>query len=100
MVVKAKNDVNAKVGDQVILASKDGLILKYSLYMYIIPLFFFVFGIVSGIIVLGENNVTNYELLSLLIGLLFLLVSLFLLRFLDKRIFNKDNEAIKIIKIV
>ncbi|WP_099203289.1 SoxR reducing system RseC family protein [Miniphocaeibacter massiliensis] len=100
IIVKVNNDVDAKIGDEVILATQNGLIFKYSLYMYIIPLFFFVFGIVSGIILLSENNVTNYEILSFFIGLVFLLASLLLLKFLDKKFFNKNNDVIKIIKII
>lgn len=100
MIVKIENELNAKKGDRVLLSIKNGTIFKYSIIMYFIPLIFFVFGIISGIIIFSGNNVSSQEIKSLGLGIVFLLISLFILKILDNKYFNKNSEVIKAIKII
>ncbi len=100
ITVKLLNELDAKVGDRILLQIENGIVIRYSLIMYFIPLIFFVFGLVSGIMILSENNVSNYELKSFGIGIISLLTSFLILKILDKKIFNKRNDVIKAIRIL
>lgn len=48
VVVNANNVIGAKAGDQVILEMRTDHVMKAAFYGYIIPLLFFVIGIVAG----------------------------------------------------
>lgn len=100
VTVNILNDINAKVGDRILLQIENGTVVKYSIIMYFIPLMFFVFGLISGIMILSENNVSNYELKSFGIGIISLLASFLILKILDKKIFSKRSDVIKAIRIL
>lgn len=100
IIISTPNDVGAKTGDKVLLSMKNGSVFKNSMIMYFIPLIFFVFGTVSGIIIFSGNNVTNYEIKAFLLGVVFLLLSLLVLKAINKKMVKDNKNEIKIIKII
>jgi len=67
----AKNSVNAKIGDRVVIESSSATILSLSFAMYIIPLIFMICGYFIGAnLGLNENNSAISAVIGLLIGFL------------------------------
>lgn len=95
-----KNDIGAKPGDFVAVKVKEGQMIKFAAMIYLIPLVMFLIGIISGISIFKSFDIVNYELLGFLLGLLFLLLSVIILRVIDKRPENKKELTIEIEKIL
>ena len=74
--------------------------IKFAAIIYLIPLVMFLIGIVSGISIFKSFDIVNYEVLGFLLGLLFLLLSVIILRIIDKRPENKKELTIEIEKIL
>lgn len=98
--VKLPNRIDAKKGDVVELQAHTRKVLKYTLIMYIIPITMFLFGIIMGVSILQRNNIEEYELLGFLIGLVFLVLSLFILRLVDRFAGEKKVTTIIMKRIV
>ena len=100
VINKVLNEVDAKIGETVILEAEDNLIIRYTLILYLIPLIMFVIGIISGIIIFGKNNVSHSDIKSIGFGLLFLAISFIFLKIIDSKILRKNNDIIRVIKIL
>lgn len=94
------NKANAKVGDYVEIEGKSKNIIKYALVVYMIPFFMLVIGIILGMGLFQSKNIENYETYGLLIGLIFLVVSFFIVKRIDGRIEEKDKDTMKIVRIL
>lgn len=98
--VKLKNNINAKVGDFVEVEAQTKKILKYALVVYIIPLIFLVSGVALGVNYFKAIGNESYELFGMLIGAIFLGLSLLIVKFIDKRVEKKENDSLKAVRIL
>lgn len=89
-----KNNIDAKPGDFVELKAIKKSIMKYITIIYSIPFAFLIVGIVIGNMMFKDMNTRNYELLSFAMGILFLAISFFVVRIIDKRFAKKDESVI------
>lgn len=99
-VVTLKNTIDAKVGDLVELTGESKSILKYMFIIYMIPFVFLIAGIVLGDRYFKSIGNQNYELLSFGTGVLFLVVSFFIVRIIDKGIAKSNKETIRMTKVL
>lgn len=99
-VIIIPNKLNAKIGDFVELKGESKKILKYALIVYMIPFIFLIGGIVLGSNYFKERGNSNYEILGFLVGLVFIVISYFIVKIIDKRISKKDEESISLVKIL
>ena len=98
--VKVVNTLNAKVGEQVQLKSESTVVLKYILLLYGVPMVFLVLGIFIGASILKGMNITQYEMLSLLIGLVGMGIGLLLVKSADQKYATKNEDLIEVVKIL
>lgn len=95
-----KNDVNANVGDVVKVKGETKNLLKYTAIVYLFPLSMLLVGLFTSNIILKNNGVEKYELISSIIGLLTMAISFLIVRGIDKKIGNSDEQAVSIIEII
>lgn len=100
IVVSMENTVDAKVGDYVEINAKPKNIIKYALIVYMIPFFMLIIGITLGMGLFQYKNINNYETYGLLIGLIFLIISFFIVKRIDRNIEKKDDNTMEIIRIL
>jgi len=67
--------------------------MKYITIIYSVPFAFLIMGIVIGNMLFENMKTENYELLSFGTGMLFLAISFFVIRIIDKK-FAKKNESV------
>lgn len=84
-VIEVINTLDAKAGDFVEIQADSGRVLKYMLLLYGIPLLFLIVGFGVGHSYLVGQNINNYEILSLLIGLIAFAFGGLIVRLIDKR---------------
>lgn len=89
-----KNNIDAKPGDFVELKAIKKSVMKYITIIYSIPFIFLIIGIVIGNLVFKNMNTTNYELLSFGMGIIFLAISFFVVRIIDRKFAKKDESVI------
>lgn len=77
--IKVNNKIDGKVGDPVSVEFKTSEMLKTSIMLYLIPLILLVAGIFLGM------SVQTNELISFLIGVVFMAISYIVLNKLDKK---------------
>lgn len=99
-VIVLQNSIGAQVGDLIELKGETGNVLKYAMIVYMIPFAMLLLGIIGGIKVLQSYEVANYEPLSFLIGIIFLAIGYIFVRLIDRRIGKKDDNIIKIVRII
>lgn len=99
-IVTIKNSVNARVGDFVELKGEANSIFKYTLIVYMIPFIFLIGGIALGNMYFKSIGNPNFELLSFATGILFLVISYFILKVIDKKIEKRDKSTIVMTKIL
>lgn len=75
-------------------------ILKYMMIIYMIPFIMMLIGIFSGIKVFKEQGMSSYEILSFLVGLVFLGIGYFIVKIIDKKFGSKENKIIVMTKIL
>lgn len=91
--VFSHDDIN--VGDKVLLESKSKDITKYSIYVYILPVFMMILGAVLPNIFLKDSAI-DLNLLTLLSITIFLLISFIIVKNIDRNM--KDNTVLKVRK--
>lgn len=99
-IIVIPNNLNAKVGDFVEIHAEVSSLLKYTFIIYMVPFIFLIMGIVIGNLLFKSIDIDRREMFSLLSGLIFMIISYFILRIIDKKIGRKDNTTIKAIKIL
>ncbi len=95
-----KNNINAKVGDTVLITGEAKDILKYTMLMYIFPLASLILGIFAGSQFLEPRGVENHELIGFALGIILMGISYFLVRKYDNKLESKDDDAIRITEIL
>ncbi|NLV89033.1 MAG: SoxR reducing system RseC family protein [Tissierellia bacterium] len=99
-IVIIPNTLNAKVGDLVELKGETKNILKYTMVVYMIPFGLLIFGILMGMTLLKSRGIDYYEPLSFLIGLVFMAFGYLIVKIVDKKIAEKEDDIVKMTKIL
>lgn len=99
-IITVPNKLNAKVGDFVELKGEARNILKYVLIVYMIPFVIFIMGIILGNSIFKAIGFSSYEILSFFTGIIFLIISFFFVRLIDKKIAEKKETVISAIRIL
>lgn len=95
-----KNTLNAKVGDMVKIKGQTNNFLKYTFIVYFIPLVTLLIGLFAGITLFKSRGIASYELAGFITSLITLGVGYGLVKIIDKRIEEKDENFITIIEIL
>lgn len=69
-IVYVDYNEDLKPGDRVILETSNSSVIKFSFFVYIIPLVLFVFSLVISYNYLSKNGYTNFEQISFLFGII------------------------------
>jgi len=96
--VEAINAVGAKVDDRVTISFETSSLLKATFLIYMIPVLFFILGVVIGDKI---APIFNYDqsIFSMLVGFLFLVAAFFFVKAKGKELSKKDAYQPKIIRI-
>ena len=86
--VFAINDINAAVGDTVIINMADGKVLGAAFLVYIVPLIMLIIGYFSG------HAVFNSEALGIIMGFLFMAATFIVIIRIDRKIKRKYTPRI------
>ena len=86
--VFAINDINAAVGDTVIIDMADGKVLGAAFLVYIVPLIMLIIGYFSG------YTVFNSEVLGIIMGFLFMAATFIVIISIDRKIKRKYTPRI------
>jgi sigma-E factor negative regulatory protein RseC len=92
-IIKVKND-NYTLGQLLEIETKDKNILLYSAIAYGIPL---IIMIITAVLSYNYLNIGNKEITSALTGILSLVISFYLLRYIDTHFLNENDIIEKII---
>lgn len=95
-----ENTLGAKIGDYVIIESKSSTILKTAFVAYIIPLILMLIGIGSSMKVFENMGTENYETYAFLVGVSTLIISYFMLRYVDNKYFKENDSLLEMVEIV
>ena len=93
--IQIRNKINAKVGEKVKLVIEDNYLLKSSLLLYGLPLFFLFVGMVTTEYFLGVNN----DLMVFFGGVIGFLIGIFLLKFVTIQNHTKLFSEAMLVKI-
>lgn len=98
-VVDIKNTLNAAVGDKVQVSLDTKSFFKMAIWTYGLPILMTILGIIIGYITFPKLGFKNYELLSSLLGLIFLTVSFLLLSSIDKKLSKNKKYSLYMVQI-
>jgi len=93
--IQIRNKINAKVGEKVKLVIEDNYLLKSSLLLYGLPLFFLFAGMVTTEYLLVVNN----DLMVFFGGVIGFLIGIFLLKFITIQNHTKLFSEAMLVKI-
>lgn len=99
-IITIKNTANAKMGDFVELKGDAKIIIRYMFIIYMIPFVFLVAGIALSNNYFKSMGYANFELMSFGVGLFFLTISFFIIRFIDSKIAKSNKSTIIMTKIL
>lgn len=92
VIIEAENRVNAKFGDRVVVMVGTATILKASFILYLGPIAGLIIGVALGQILVKQFVVDlNPDLLSGILGALFLIITFFGIRILGKWLAKKEG---------
>ncbi len=98
--IEVENSLNAKLGDYIELAMDTTTVMKLAFFVYIIPIFMMIIGVLLSLTILKRIGYTNYEIISILIGILCLGIFHLVLKKIDKEIRNKKDIKFRMSKIL
>lgn len=84
-VIDVINSLNAEPGDFVEIQADSGRVLKYMLLLYGLPLLFLIIGFAVSHNYFFNKGYDNYEILSLLGGIVFMAVGALIVKIFDKK---------------
>ena len=101
MVVEARNLIGAKVGERVVFSVGAATVLRAGMMLYLVPLLSFIAGVVVGQ-VLGPELLpdTNIDLVSAVLGFVFVGVSFVGLRFYGKRAETSNTYRPTVVRVI
>lgn len=82
-ILKVVNTLDAKVGDYVELRANNGMLLKYTLLIYGLPMLFLVIGSIIGITLFKDYP--KGELYGAVFGLFVMAISFLIIKIIDGR---------------
>ena len=100
IIISLKNSINAKEGDYVEIKGKTNKIMKYALIVYMIPFAMLILGIILGMGLFKSRGIINYETYGFVTGIIFLGISFFIIKRIDKCIQKKNENAMEMVKIL
>ena len=101
MTVEARNPIGAEVGERVVFTVGAATVLRAGMMLYLVPLLSFIAGVVVGQ-VLGPELMpdTNLDLVSAVLGFVFVAVSFMGLRIYGKRAETNDTYRPAIVRVI
>lgn len=97
MLMTAKNECGANVGDNVRVELKEGIFLKAVAIMYALPLLFLIAGFFVGIIIGDFFELSGLrEIISFAVGVLFLFFSHLIIKRNEKRFKSKEFKPLAV----
>lgn len=100
ITIQMENLIGAKPGDYVELKGKANKIIKYALIVYMIPFFMLILGIIISISIFKSLHIDNFEIYSLLVGMVFLGISVLIVRKIDNFIRDKKDKAMEMVRVL
>lgn len=95
-----KNTLNASVGDSVEVSRETKSFLKMNLWIYIFSLISMVIGVFVGSSYFSKLNLEYTNVLASLVGVIFLVISFFILSIIDKKIFKDNKYKLHMVKVI
>lgn len=101
ILIEAENPVGAKAGDRVIFTAGAGSILKAGVLLYLVPIFFFITGVILGQTA-SERIWTgaNPDLISGALGFSFLAIAFAVLKVYSKIIEKKRSYRPHVLRVI
>lgn len=99
-IVEVRNEIGAKEGNTVVLEAPESQLLKYTALMYTVPLIAFIIGLLVSIYLFQSMNIEKYELYSFLVGLVFIGLSVVLIKLFDENAFISSSNMIRLERII
>ena len=101
VIIEAENTVNAKFGDRVVVMVGTATLIKASLILYISPIAGLIIGVVLGQILVKQFAVNlNPDLLSGILGALFLVIAFFGIRFYGKSLEKRQGFRPAVVRVI
>lgn len=100
MKISMKNTLNADKGDYIEISVKTDRVIFSAFIVYGIPLITMIFGIITGIKIFNNVGVSNEETYGLFMGLIFLVLSYFILKRIDNKMKERRYLIFEMKKIV
>ena len=92
VIIEAENRINAKFGDKVVVMVGTATLLKASFILYLGPIAGLILGVVLGQMLVKQFTLDiNPDLLSGILGALFLAITFFGIRLYGKRLEKKEG---------
>lgn len=98
IVLEIENSLNLTQGDRVLVGVQKKVFSKMIFLAYVFPALMFILGLSIGIPFFKSRGFHSYELLGGLCGFVFLLLSYFLSGKVDKKVKNKGEYNMKMIR--
>lgn len=100
VIIEAENPVNAKFGDRVVVMVGTATLLKASFILYMGPIAGLILGVVLGQMLAKQFTLDiNPDLLSGILGALFLAITFFGIRLYGKRLEKKEGFRPVVVKV-
>ena len=101
VIIEAENRINAKFGDKVVVMVGTATLLKASFILYLGPIAGLILGVVLGQMLVKQFTLSiNPDLLSGIMGVLFLVITFFGIRLYGKRLEKKEGFRPVVVKVL
>lgn len=101
VIIEAENTANAKFGDRVVVMVGTATLLKASFILYLGPIAGLIIGVVLGQLIVKQFAINlNPDLLSGILGALFLAIAFFGIRFYGKSLEKREGFRPVVVRIV
>lgn len=101
VVIEAENAANARFGDRVVVMVGTATLLKASFILYLGPIAGLIIGVVLGQIIVRQFNVNlNSDLLSGILGALFLVMAFFGIRLYGKSLEKREGFGPVVVRVI
>lgn len=101
VIIEAENVANAKFGDRVVVMVGTATLLKASFILYLGPIAGLIIGVVLGQLIVKQFAVNlNPDLLSGVLGFLFLVIAFFGIRLYGKSLEKREGFRPVVVRIV
>ncbi|MBI3753375.1 MAG: SoxR reducing system RseC family protein [Deltaproteobacteria bacterium] len=101
VIIEAENVANAKFGDRVVVMVGTATLLKASFILYLGPIAGLIIGVVLGQIIVKQFAVNlNPDLLSGVLGALFLVIAFFGIRIYGKSLEKREGFRPVVVRVV